>query len=117
MKKRIAEMAEALMKVAARRELRDGPGISPPDGMYREFAARFLVFSAAMPGRWRSMYSQLSTVSTTPSPLMSAGINSVQRNARSYFTVIERRGVSIAVDSELQQQTVLAFRRFSRMNE
>src|SRR5215203_4868482 len=40
MKKRIREMAGALMKIAAARILREAPRLSPPEGLYDEFAAR-----------------------------------------------------------------------------
>lgn len=41
LKKRIREMAEELIKVAAARALRDVTPVYPPDGMYTEFCARF----------------------------------------------------------------------------
>jgi len=41
LKQRILEMAEKLIKVAAMRELRTAPVLSPPDGTYDEFAAGF----------------------------------------------------------------------------
>jgi transcription-repair coupling factor (superfamily II helicase) len=41
LKKRIRDIAEKLIKVAALRELRQAPVITPPDGIYEEFAARF----------------------------------------------------------------------------
>ena len=41
LKKRIREMAEELIKIAAARALRDVTPIYPPDGMYTEFCARF----------------------------------------------------------------------------
>ncbi|MDB5513138.1 MAG: transcription-repair coupling factor, partial [Enterovirga sp.] len=41
MKSRIREMAGQLMKVAAARFLKEAPKLSPPEGMYDEFAARF----------------------------------------------------------------------------
>ena len=41
MKKRIRDMAEALIKVAAQRAMRSAPAITPPEGLYDEFAARF----------------------------------------------------------------------------
>jgi len=41
LKKRIRDIAEKLIKVAALRELRQAPVITPPDGLYDEFAARF----------------------------------------------------------------------------
>jgi transcription-repair coupling factor (superfamily II helicase) len=41
MKKRLMEMAAALIKVAAARLTRDAPVMTPPDGAYDEFAARF----------------------------------------------------------------------------
>ncbi|HSD91566.1 MAG TPA: transcription-repair coupling factor [Methyloceanibacter sp.] len=41
LKQRIRDMAEKLIKVAALRELRQAPVLSPPDGTYDEFSARF----------------------------------------------------------------------------
>ncbi len=41
LKKRIRDMAEALMKVAAQRAMKSAPVLSPPEGLYDEFAARF----------------------------------------------------------------------------
>ena len=41
MKKRIRDMAEALMKVAAARAMKSAPVLEPADGAYDEFAARF----------------------------------------------------------------------------
>jgi transcription-repair coupling factor (superfamily II helicase) len=41
LKKRIRDIAEKLIKVAAMRELRQAPVITPPDGLYDEFSARF----------------------------------------------------------------------------
>ena len=41
LKKRIRDMAEKLIKVAAMRELREAPSLTPPEGLYDEFAARF----------------------------------------------------------------------------
>ena len=41
LKKRIRDIAEKLIKVAAMRELRQAPVITPPDGLYEEFSARF----------------------------------------------------------------------------
>ncbi len=41
MKKRIRDMAEALIKVAAARATRKAPALTPPEGIYDEFAARF----------------------------------------------------------------------------
>jgi transcription-repair coupling factor (superfamily II helicase) len=41
LKQRIRDMAEKLIKVAAMRELRTAPVLSPPEGTYDEFAARF----------------------------------------------------------------------------
>ena len=41
LKKRIRDMAEKLIKVAALRELRQAPVLMPPDGLYDEFSARF----------------------------------------------------------------------------
>lgn len=40
-KKRLKDMADELMRVAAARELRRGDTLPPPDGVYEEFAARF----------------------------------------------------------------------------
>ncbi len=41
MKERIREMADALIKIAAERELREGRAVPPPAGIYDEFCARF----------------------------------------------------------------------------
>jgi transcription-repair coupling factor (superfamily II helicase) len=41
LKKRIRDMADKLIKVAALRELRQAPVFTPPDGLYDEFSARF----------------------------------------------------------------------------
>ncbi len=41
MKKRIREMADQLIKVAAARMLRKAPVMAPPEGLYDEFAAHF----------------------------------------------------------------------------
>jgi len=41
LKKKLLEMADELIKVAAERELRKGPVITPSDGLYEEFCARF----------------------------------------------------------------------------
>jgi transcription-repair coupling factor (superfamily II helicase) len=41
LKKRIRDMAEALIKVAAERETRRAPVLTPPEGLYEEFCARF----------------------------------------------------------------------------
>ncbi|MCF8475207.1 MAG: transcription-repair coupling factor [Emcibacter sp.] len=41
LKQRIREMADELIKVAARRALRKGAIINPPEGLYDEFCARF----------------------------------------------------------------------------
>jgi transcription-repair coupling factor (superfamily II helicase) len=41
LKKRIRDMAEKLIKVAALREFRQAPVLTPPDGLYDEFSARF----------------------------------------------------------------------------
>ncbi|WP_210238676.1 transcription-repair coupling factor [Cohaesibacter sp. CAU 1516] len=41
MKARIRMMADQLIKVAAERELRQGERITPPEGLYDEFSARF----------------------------------------------------------------------------
>ena len=41
MKRRLKDMAEALMQVAAARALRTAERLTPPDGLYEEFCARF----------------------------------------------------------------------------
>jgi transcription-repair coupling factor (superfamily II helicase) len=41
MKKRVLEMADALLRIAATRKLRDAPKLVPPQGPYDEFCARF----------------------------------------------------------------------------
>ena len=41
LKKRIRDMADKLIKVAAQRAMRTAPLIDPPEGLYEEFAARF----------------------------------------------------------------------------
>jgi len=41
LKKRIRDIAEKLIKVAALRALRQAPVLNPPDGVYEEFSARF----------------------------------------------------------------------------
>ncbi|UUP19567.1 transcription-repair coupling factor [Nitratireductor thuwali] len=41
LKKRLLEMAGQLIKLAAERAMRPGAKLSPPDGLYGEFAARF----------------------------------------------------------------------------
>ncbi len=41
LKKRIRDMAERLLKVAAMRALHQAPVLTPPDGLYDEFSARF----------------------------------------------------------------------------
>jgi transcription-repair coupling factor (superfamily II helicase) len=41
LKKRIRDMAERLIKVAALRALHQAPVLTPPDGVYDEFSARF----------------------------------------------------------------------------
>ncbi len=40
-KQRIADMAEALIRIAAERRTREAPIIAPPEGSYDEFCARF----------------------------------------------------------------------------
>ena len=40
-KKRLKDMAEALLKIAAERELKRADPLAPPEGIYQEFAARF----------------------------------------------------------------------------
>jgi transcription-repair coupling factor (superfamily II helicase) len=41
LKKRIREMADALIRIAAARATKEGALITPPEGLYDEFAARF----------------------------------------------------------------------------
>ena len=41
LKERIREIADRLIRIAAERHLRKAPHLSPPDGMYDAFAARF----------------------------------------------------------------------------
>lgn len=41
LKKRLREMADELIRIAAARELNKAPRLSPPDGIYQEFCARF----------------------------------------------------------------------------
>lgn len=41
LKKRLKEMADELIRVAAARELNKAPQLPPPDGLYQEFCARF----------------------------------------------------------------------------
>jgi transcription-repair coupling factor (superfamily II helicase) len=41
MKRRVLEMADALLRIAAARKLRDAPKLVPPQGLYEEFCARF----------------------------------------------------------------------------
>jgi transcription-repair coupling factor (superfamily II helicase) len=41
MKKRVLEMADALLRIAAARQLNDAPKLVPPQGPYDEFCARF----------------------------------------------------------------------------
>ncbi|HRQ81946.1 MAG TPA: transcription-repair coupling factor, partial [Azospirillaceae bacterium] len=40
-KKRLKDMAEALLRIAAARELKHAEAVEPPEGLYQEFAARF----------------------------------------------------------------------------
>ena len=40
-KKRLKDMADALLRIAAERELRKGEPLTAPEGLYAEFAARF----------------------------------------------------------------------------
>src|SRR6185436_11877457 len=42
LKQRIADMADRLIKIAAERAIRRGETMSPPEGEYEEFCARFL---------------------------------------------------------------------------
>ncbi len=41
LKKRVLEMAEALLRVAAARKLHQAPRLAPPEGAFEEFCARF----------------------------------------------------------------------------
>jgi len=41
LKQRIADMADRLIQIAAERAIRRGETLSPPDGLYEEFCARF----------------------------------------------------------------------------
>ncbi len=41
LKRRLLDMAGQLIKLAAERQMRSAPVVSPPDGVYGEFAARF----------------------------------------------------------------------------
>lgn len=41
LKRRLLEMAGALIRLAAERQMREAPVMTPPDGLYGEFAARF----------------------------------------------------------------------------
>jgi transcription-repair coupling factor (superfamily II helicase) len=41
LKKRLLDMAGALIRIAAERQMRSAPALTPPDGLYGEFAARF----------------------------------------------------------------------------
>ncbi len=41
LKKRVLEMAGQLIEIAAQRATRDAPVLTPPDGLYEEFVARF----------------------------------------------------------------------------
>ncbi len=41
LKRRIREMAGALIRIAAARALKEAPRVTPPEGLYDEFAARF----------------------------------------------------------------------------
>jgi transcription-repair coupling factor (superfamily II helicase) len=41
MKKRVLEMADALLRIAAARQLNEAPKLEPPQGLYEEFCARF----------------------------------------------------------------------------
>ena len=40
-KKRVAEIADQLIKLAAERRMKDGERLAPPDGLFDEFCARF----------------------------------------------------------------------------
>ncbi len=41
LKKRLLDMAAGLIRIAAERQMRGAPVVTPPDGLYGEFAARF----------------------------------------------------------------------------
>ena len=41
LKKRLLDMAAGLIRVAAERQMRGAPSLTPPEGLYGEFAARF----------------------------------------------------------------------------
>jgi transcription-repair coupling factor (superfamily II helicase) len=41
LKKRLLDMAGQLIRIAAERQMREAPVLSPPDGLYGEFSARF----------------------------------------------------------------------------
>jgi transcription-repair coupling factor (superfamily II helicase) len=41
LKQRLRELAAELIKIAALRQLREAPAMTPPDGLYEEFVARF----------------------------------------------------------------------------
>ena len=41
LKKRLLDMAGGLIRIAAERQMRGAPALTPPDGLYGEFAARF----------------------------------------------------------------------------
>ena len=41
LKRRLLEMAGALIRLAAERQMREAPAMTPPDGLYGEFSARF----------------------------------------------------------------------------
>ena len=41
LKKRLLDMADQLIRIAAERHMRGAPVLSPPEGLYAEFAARF----------------------------------------------------------------------------
>ncbi|RLQ87853.1 transcription-repair coupling factor [Notoacmeibacter ruber] len=41
LKKRLLDMADKLIRIAAQREMKSAPRLAPPDGLYGEFAARF----------------------------------------------------------------------------
>lgn len=40
-KRKLKDMAEALLKIAAERQVRTAPPIAPPEGLFQEFCARF----------------------------------------------------------------------------
>ena len=66
LKKRIRDIAEKLIKVAAMRELRQAPVITPPDGLYDEFCAALSLRGDRGPARPAS--TPCSTISRAAAP-------------------------------------------------